>query len=83
MYIFTLLILYIILSHIIFFKIWKDLLGLFKVLQNNYTELQTKYEKLQNKNDSMQWVNGFMSPLIHGRLHGYSTRYDKHKYVNN
>ena len=67
MYILKLLISYIILSHIFFYKIWTDLF--------------TLYNKLLIKYDSKQWVNGLMSPLIKGMLYGYSTNYDKNKYI--
>ena len=69
----TLLLLYIILSHIYFSKIWKELSGV-------YEELKTEY-------DSKQWVRDIMSPLIRGMLDGYSmtkynsTRHTKHNYI--
>ena len=55
----TLLLFYIILSHIYFYNIWKD--------------LQTDYRKLQSKYDTKQWVSGIMNPLLRGMIAGYST----------
>ena len=68
-----LLLLYIILSHIYFYKIWRELDGIYKELKNKY--------------DSKQWVSGIMNPLIRGMIEGYSmskynsTRYTKHNYI--
>ena len=69
MYLNTLLLLYIILSHIYFYKIWRGLFGTYKELQNKY--------------DSKQWVCGIMSDILCGRLFGYSTKRYKYKYIAN
>ena len=69
----TVLLLYIILSHIYFYKIWKELDGIYKESTNKY--------------DSKQWVSGIMNPLILGMIEGYSmskytsTRYTIHNYI--
>ena len=64
MYIITLLVLYIILSNIYFTK-----------LKISIDVLKIKYDELKFKYDSKKWVGGFMDPLVHGMIAGFSTRH--------
>ena len=69
MYIITLLILFIVLSHICFIK--------FKKFKFRYDQLKIKYNELKFKYYSKQWVSGIMSPLVYGMIAGFSTRHYK------
>ena len=85
MYIITLLVLYIILSHIYLTKFWKfkikyhDLKIKYDDLKIKYDDLKIKYDHLKIKYDSNQCVNGFVTPLVSGMLAGYYTSSDKYK----
>ena len=83
MYIIILLILYIILSHIYFYIIWKDLYKIYK-------ELQIKYDSIQGvskvKSDSKLWCQSVVTEIITSLIFGYFTnkfnprRYTKYNY---
>ena len=79
MYIAILLILYIILSHIYFYIIWKDL---FKI----YKELQIKYDSIQGggkvKSDSKLWYQSIVTEIITGIVSGYFTNRFKPRRYN-
>ena len=81
MYIIILL-LYIILSHIYFFKIWNDLCI-------KYKELLIKYEGVsipnlsKNKHYPKEWVTGIMAEIITGMIFTYFTsKFIPPKYKN-
>ena len=82
MYIITLLLLYIILSHKYFYKIWNDLFRIYKELQNKYGSKQRVSGIIP---DFKPWVNGINTELITRIVCGYfatknnPTRYTKHK----
>ena len=84
MYIIILLLLYIILSHIYFFKIWND-------LYIKYKELLTKYdfnqrESTNTHNLSKERVRGVIFDIISSMIFSYFTskfispKYNKNKY---
>ena len=79
MFITILLILYIILSHIYFHIIWKDL---FKI----YKELQIKYDSSQGvskvKSDSKLWCQSIVTEIITGLVFGYFTNKFKPRRYN-
>ena len=72
MYINTLLILCILLSHIYSIKFKKHKFR-YDELKIRFDELEIKSNELKFKYDSKQWV----SPLVHGMIAGFSTRHFK------
>ena len=90
MYIIILLLLYIILSHIYFFKIWNDLCIKYKELLIKYNFNQRESTSIpnlsKNKYYSKEWVSGIMSEIITSMIFSYFTskfispKYKKNKY---
>ena len=84
MYIIILLLLYIILSHIYFFKIWNDLCIKYKELLIEYDFNQRGSTSTYNL--SKERVSGIMTEIITSMIYSYFTskfispKYNKNKY---